>query len=84
MLRVFITCPINTFLAQKKIILAQNQPILDLAHKNRFGLKTTKSCVLHVTTLMIFFFKIPPLLTLKMPKLPLYNYEKVKQSKKYK
>jgi hypothetical protein len=31
---------------------------------------------------LIFFIKIPPLLILKMPKLPLYNYEKVKQFKK--
>jgi hypothetical protein len=53
-----------------KIGLAQKQPIW--------------SCELHATTLMIFFFKIPLLLTLKMPKLPLYNYEKVKQFKKYK
>jgi len=56
MLRVFITCSINIFLAPKKIIWAQNQPILDLAHKNRFGLKTTHlvMCVAR-DTLMIFF-----------------------------
>jgi hypothetical protein len=86
MLRVFITCSINIFLAPKKIIWAQNQPILDLAHKNRFGLKTTHliMCVARDTLMIFFSPKIPPCFTLKMPKLPLYNYEKVRQSKKYK